>query len=86
MHDALWSQYLIQPAEKYLVVITKVQRLGHVFHRAIYMIEQVLCLAFDAEKAKEKLESKARLLSMKTLKHMFRCVNMLDQVTTSHYR
>ncbi|KAI8148334.1 SacI homology domain-containing protein [Fennellomyces sp. T-0311] len=49
--------------EKYLVVITRVQSLGQIFGRSIYVIEQVACLQFDARKARAKLDSKTKLIS-----------------------
>ncbi|KAI9253408.1 SacI homology domain-containing protein [Phascolomyces articulosus] len=49
--------------EKFLVVITRVQRLGRIFGHPIYVIEQVVCLNFDAKKARTKLDSKTKSLN-----------------------
>ncbi|KAF7721346.1 hypothetical protein EC973_004846 [Apophysomyces ossiformis] len=48
--------------EKYLVVVTKVQLRGHVLNHPVYVIEKVLCLCFNARKAREKLDARTKVI------------------------
>ncbi|KAI7873046.1 SacI homology domain-containing protein [Spinellus fusiger] len=48
--------------EKYLVVITHVQIRGYFHEKTVYSIEKVSCLSFHSQKAKDRLDSRAKAI------------------------